>query len=269
MRSLRSALIASVLLSIALTTGCGSGGSGGFNVVSLDEEWRLGAQLAADIERQMSINRDAQANAYVNEIGRRLVSQSGSELAKLPWNFHIVNDPAVNAFNIPGGHVYITTGLIRSADNASELVGVMAHETVHGLSRHGTEQLSKAYGLNIVAALLLGGRNAPQYQQILTQIVGTGTLARFSREAEREADRVGTRLMYEVGYDPQGMASMFEKLLAQRKREPGSLEKFFTTHPLTEDRIRDTKSEAAKLPQKAGVRTDEPIYQAIRRTVAG
>lgn len=264
----RSSLLVSMMLSLLLASGCGSGGDGGFNVVSLDEEWKLGAQLAADIERQMSINRDPQANAYINEVGRRLVAQSGSELARLPWNFHVVNDPAVNAFNIPGGHVYVTTGLINAADNASELVGVVAHETVHGLSRHGTEQLSKAYGLNIIAALLLGGRNAPQYQQILTQIVGTGALARFSREAEREADRIGTRLMYDIGYDPRGMASMFEELLAQQKRSPGSVEKFFASHPLTEDRIRATRGEAAKLPAKQDLRADEPTYQEIRRTLA-
>lgn len=267
MNSFRQRYFPVLLFTIFLAGGCGSGGSD-FNVVSLEEEWKLGAQLAADIERQMSINHDTQANAYVNEVGRRLVAQSGSELAKLPWNFHIVNDPAVNAFNIPGGHVYVTTGLIAAADNAAELTGVIAHETVHGLSRHGTEQLSKAYGLNIIASLLLGGGSAPQYQQILAQIVGTGALASFSRDAEREADRVGTRLMYDIGYDPRGMATMFQKLIAQRKAAPGSVEKFFSTHPLTENRIRETEQEAAKLPPKSGLRMDDPTYQAIKRTVA-
>lgn len=266
MHSRRSTFVVSLLLSVLLAGGCGSGGSG-FNVVSLEDEWRLGAQLAADIERKMSINHDTRANGYVNEIGRRLVAQSGSQLGQLPWNFHIVNDPSINAFNIPGGHVYVTTGLIGAADNASELVGVIAHETVHGLSRHSTEQLSKAYGLNIIASLLLGGGSAPQYQQILAQVVGTGALARFSRDAEREADRAGTRLMYEIGYDPRGMATMFQELLTRRQRAPGSVDKFFASHPLTEDRIRDTEKIAAKLPRKAGLRTDDPTFQAVRRSV--
>lgn len=267
MRSIRNTALVPTLVLSLLLAGCGSGGGGDFNIVSLDEEWRLGAQLAADIERQMPIHRDPAANAYINQVGRQLVAASGSQLAQLPWNFHIVNSPEVNAFNIPGGHVYVTTGLINAADNASELIGVLAHETVHGLSRHGTEQLSKAYGLNIIASLLLGGGSAPAYQQILAQIVGTGALASFGRDAEREADRVGTRLMYDIGYDPEGMATMFEELLRTRQRAPNAVDKFFSTHPLTEDRIRYTRAEAAKFPRKSGLRRDDAQYQAVRRSL--
>lgn len=253
---------------VLLLAACGSSGSGvnqgDFNLVSLEEEWQLGNQLAADIAKQMPLVNDAQANAYVNRVGRQIVSQT--EMAQLPWTFHIVNDPAVNAFNIPGGHVYVTTGLIRSADNAAEFAGVMAHEISHGVSRHGTEQLTRAYGLNIVAALLLG-QNPAVYQQILAQIVGTGTMARFSRSAEEEADSLGVRYMHSAGYDPRGMVTMFEELLAQRRGQPGSVEKFFSTHPLEEDRIRSVSQAIQKLPAKSGLVTNEAEYQELRRRV--
>lgn len=263
MKSLtRATAIAPLALTVLLLAGCGSGGGGGdFNLISIEEEWRLGQQLAQDIERQMRINHDPAANNYVNALGQSLVR--GTALGNLPWQFHIVEDPAINAFNIPGGHVYVTTGLIANADDAAELAGVMAHEIAHGVERHGTEQLTKNYGLSILAGLLLG-QNPAVYQQILAQIIGGGVLARFSREAERESDRLGVQYMYDNGWNPEGMATMFETLLQNRERRPGSVEKFFASHPLTEDRIREVRAQIAKLPSKAGLRTDDPAYDSIR-----
>src|SRR5688572_29871931 len=102
------------LVVAASLTGCGSSGGGGdFNVVSLEDEWRMGEQIAADIARQAPIVNDAQANAYINAMGQALVQQSS--MKNLPWKFHIIQDPSINAFNIPGGHVYIHTGLITAA----------------------------------------------------------------------------------------------------------------------------------------------------------
>lgn len=261
--TVRSAGVAIALVALLVSGGCSSGG--GFNIVSLEEEWQLGNQLAQDIARQMPLSNDQQALAYVNQMGRKMVSQH--QMGQLPWNFHIVNDPDVNAFNIPGGHVYVTTGLIAAADNASEFAGVVAHEIAHGTERHGTEQLSRAYGLNMVAAVLLG-QNPGAYQQILAQIVGTGTLARFGREAENEADELGTRMMQQAGYNPQGMVGMFEELLRRRRGSPGSVEKFFSTHPLTEDRIRNVERIIQTLPARGNLITNEAAYNTMRSRIA-
>lgn len=258
----RSTGAAIALIALLVSGGCSSGG--GFNIVSIEEEWQLGNQLAQDIARQMPLSNDQQALAYVNQMGQRMVNQT--QMGQLPWNFHIVIDPDVNAFNIPGGHVYVTTGLIAAADNASEFAGVMAHEIAHGVERHGTQQLSQAYGLNIVAAVLLG-QNPAVYQQILAQIVGTGTLARFGREAENEADEIGTRMMHQAGYNPQGMVRMFEELLRRRQGSPGSVEKFFSTHPLTEDRIRNVRRIIASLPARSNLITNEAAYNTMRSRV--
>lgn len=256
---------ASILLLSLFLAGCGSGGGGDFNLISLEDEWKLGQQLSADIERQMPLVHDQAALSYVNSLGQSIVRTT--PMANLPWQFHIVQDKSINAFNIPGGHVYVTTGLIAAADNASELAGVMAHEIAHGVERHGTEQLTKSYGLSIVAGLLLG-QNPAVYQQILAQVVGGGVLARFSREAEREADDLGVRYMYDAGWDPHGMVTMFEELLRHEQRQPGSVEKFFSTHPLTRDRINDVTKEIAKLPAKSGLRTNDPAYDELRRRVS-
>jgi beta-barrel assembly-enhancing protease len=258
---------AAVLLALVAAAGCATSGvnRGDVNVVSLEEEWQLGAQLEADIARQLPLVNDAAALSYLNQLGQALVNQS--EMRNLPWEFHIVADPSINAFNIPGGHVYVHTGLIAAADNAAELAGVMAHEISHGVSRHATEQMTKSYGLNIGASILLGN-NPAIYEQILASIVGTGAMARFSRNDEREADDLGISYMYNAGYDPIGMATMFEELLSERQQRPSALEQFFSTHPLTEDRINDVTAQAQAL-NRSGLRTNDSGFANFKTRLSG
>jgi predicted Zn-dependent protease len=259
-----------MLIIIGLTVtvmGCASTGvnKGDFNLVSYQEEWQLGAQLEQDIEQQLPVINDGPALAYLTRLGTRIVSQT--ELAQAPWEFHIVADPRINAFNIPGGHVYVNTGLFQAADNVAELTSVLAHEISHGVARHGTEQLSKAYGFNIVASLALGS-NPPLYQQLVTQIVGAGTFAKFGRDAEREADELGVIYMYSAGYDPHGMVTMFQELMSQRQREPNSVEQFFASHPLTEERIRNVRSQIESLEPRPNLIMEDAEFDGIRRRLS-
>lgn len=261
-RNLQS--LGAVLAVILLAAGCASSGisSGDFNLISIEEEWQLGQQLERDLARQLSIDNDSVINGYVDRLGRRLVAQT--PMANLPWEFHVVDSDEINAFNIPGGHVYVNTGLIARTESVAELAGVLAHEISHGVERHGTEQLTRVYGLNLLAGVLLGNDPAT-YERILAQIIGTGTVARFSRGAEREADALGVRFMYDAGYDPRGMVSMFETLLAERRRSPNAVDQFFASHPLTEDRIEDTQARIAELPAKSGLVTRDPAFQNVRQ----
>lgn len=255
------------LLTLLAAVGCGSSGGGSdFNLISIEEEWQLGAQLSQEVARQIRLNPDPTVNAYVSRMGQRIVAQASPPFNQLPWQFHVVEDPTLNAFAIPGGHIYVHTGLIANADVASELAGVMAHEISHVLARHSTEQITRQYGLSIVAGLVLG-QNPGQLQQLAAQLAAGGTLARFSREAEREADEIGIRAMHMAGYDPRGMASMFRQLLAQRDGSPGRVEQFFATHPTTEERLRDAENRAAQLAGSQNLIVDEPEYQDVRRRV--
>ena len=255
-------------LAVLVAIACASSGvnQGDFNLISYQEEWALGQQLEGDIARQMPLVNDRTSLAYVNRIGQRLVGQT--ELAQAPWEFHIVAGPEINAFNIPGGHVYVFTGLIQATDNVSELAGVMAHEISHGVARHGTEQLSKAYGFQVVAGLALGA-NPPIYQQILAQIVGAGTFAAFGRDAEREADRLGVFTMHGAGYDPHGMVTMFQELLSRRESQPGAVSQFFSSHPLAEDRITDIRAMIAGLPPRSNLITRDAELPRIQQRLSG
>lgn len=252
-----------VLLFAAMLAACASSGinQGDINVIGLDEEWELGRQLEADLAKELDLVKDREILAYINRAGQQVVAQT--EMASLPWTFHVVRDEAINAFNIPGGHVYVNTGLITTAQSASELMGVVSHEIAHGVARHGTEQLTRVYGLNFIASVLLGS-DPKTYQAILAQILGTGAIASFSRDAEEEADELGVRYMYDAGYDPLGMPRMFEHLLSERQRRPDGVSQFFSTHPLTEDRIRATRAQAESLPPKSGLVSDETEFQRVR-----
>jgi predicted Zn-dependent protease len=143
----------------------------------------------------------------------------------------------------------------------------MAHEISHGVARHATERISTTYGLDLGAGLLLG-QNSSAIKQIAAQIAAGGLIARFSRNDEREADHLGVQYMYQAGYDPQGMATMFQKLLNERKRRPSAVEQFFSTHPLAEDRIREVRAEIATLPAKRGLITNDGRLSSIRQRVA-
>jgi beta-barrel assembly-enhancing protease len=253
--------IALVLVTL-LTLNCGSGGPGGnFNLISLEEEWQLGQQLSQEIAGQVQLNNDPEVNAYVQQMGQRIVATTA--MANLPFQFHVVNSSEVNAFAIPGGHVYVNTGLINSAGSASELAGVLAHEINHVVARHSTEQISRQYGLSILAGLVLG-QNPGQVSEIAAQIIAGGAMARFSREAEREADELGIKAMAAAGWDPHGMPRMFQRLLEQQQREPSRLEQFFATHPAIEERIRDSQKRADQLGSGT---VDEPQFQTIKRRV--
>lgn len=258
----RSATVIAVALASLLTISCGSAGGGGdFNLISIEEEWQLGQQLSQDVARQVRLSNDSTMNSYVSSVGQRLVAQTPDPFNRLPWQFHVVEDPAINAFAIPGGHVYVHTGLIANADNAAELAGVMAHEISHITARHTTEQISRQYGLSVLAGLVLG-QDPGVLSQIAAQIVAGGALARFSREAEREADQRGITAMAQAGYNPIAMATMFEELLEHRQGQPGRVQQFFSTHPLTEERIREARKRAEQIGARGTL--DEPGFQAAK-----
>lgn len=145
---------------------------GDFSLISIGEEWQLGEQLSQDIAKEMTILQDPQINAFVTRIGHLILAQAGSDtpVAARPWEFHVVDNKDLNAFNIPGGHVYVHSGLIAEAAGYHELVAVMGHEVSHGLARHGVENLSKQYGIIALASLILGN-NPAAYQEILASVL--------------------------------------------------------------------------------------------------
>jgi beta-barrel assembly-enhancing protease len=259
-----------LLLAAPLAPGCtcasGSVNRGDLNLMSVDDEWALGDRLAAEVDAQVPIAADPVVQAYVDDLGAALAAET--EFADRPWTFTAVDDPSVNAFALPGGHVYVHTGLVAAAQSAAELAGVVGHEVAHVAARHGTERMVKAHGLGLVAGLLLGD-DPGLVRQIVAELAGQRALARFSQTDELEADALGLGFMAEAGYEPEAMATMFETLLVTRQRRPTALERWFQSHPLTEDRIAALREAARDLPDDPALVLDDGRFEAVRRRVAG
>jgi len=218
------------LLSPFLLAGCAVTETGGINLISVEEEWEMGKEFEAELAEELDVSQSPD----LTEMGERIVAQTRK--SDLPWRFYVVQDDSVNAFNVPGGLVYVHSGLIEQVDDETEIAAVVAHEIGHGVARHGTERLTRQYGLAVLAGVVLG-EEPGVIQQIVAEIVAAGTIARFSREQEFEADELGVQYMNDAGYDPNGMIRLLERLLDLQEREPGTVEQFFATHPSTDERI--------------------------------
>ncbi len=216
--------------------------------MSTEKEVALGRQLAAEVDRQAKFIDDPTTTEYVNRVAQNLVLHSD---AKVPFTVKVIDSDDVNAFALPGGFFYVNKGLILAADNEAELAGVMAHEISHVIARHAVENQTKAnllqYG-TLAGIILLGGIPG----MVLQNTAGLGLMAsfmKFSRNAEAEADKLGTEYLYAAGYDPTALATMFEKLEAQNKKKPGTIAKIFADHPAPADRRAASLALAARFPE--------------------
>jgi predicted Zn-dependent protease len=232
------------------------------------QEMELGREAARQVEREQPILRDEQVAWYVNNLGQGLASRSGRN--DIPYRFVVINSPDINAFALPGGFVYVNRGLIEAAGNESELAGVIGHEIGHVVGRHSVEQIEKAgmanFGLGILGALL-GGRGGAVagLAQIGSQVGASAAFMKFSRNDEREADRLGVRNLYEAGYNPVGMLTFFRKLGELQKSQPGQLETFFSTHPNLAERVGNVSREIRSLPHRSDLITDTPEFQGVKQ----
>src|SRR5271166_4907018 len=212
----------------------------GVNFYSLEKEIALGKQLASEVERQAKIINDPVVAEYVNRVGQNLVRNSD---AKVPFTIKVIDSEEVNAFALPGGFFFVNSGLVLKADNEAELAGVMAHEIGHVAARHGTKQATRGEiaQLGMIPLIFIGGWTGYGIYQAASVLVPVGFL-KFSRAFESEADMLGLEYMYKAGYDPTAFVDFFEKVETLEKRKPGTMAKVFSTHPMTDDRIRAAQS---------------------------
>jgi predicted Zn-dependent protease len=168
--------------------------------------------------------------------------------AKVPFTIKVLEDPQINAFALPGGFLFVNSGLILKADTEAELAGVMGHEIAHVAARHGTRQATKAQIAQFatVPLIFMGGAAAYGIYEASGLLVPV-TFLKFSRNIEAEADYLGLQYMYKAGYDPTAFVDFFEKIETLEKRKPGTISKLFATHPPTEDRIAKVQNEIATI----------------------
>lgn len=238
----------------------------GWNMFSPEQDVEIGRSVAAAAERQLPILNDARVDAYLNTLGRRLAQKAPGE--KYSYQFKAVNNKTINAFALPGGFLYVHRGLIEAADSEAQLAGVLGHEIGHVALRHGTNQASKSQVVQAPLAILGGVMGSDSVGSVLAQM-GTGfalnsVLLKYSRDAERQADILGTQILYDSGYDPRAMSQFFKKLRSENKE--GRPAEFFSSHPNPENRAKRVTDEIAKLGGARGnYGTESQEFSEIKR----
>ena len=215
--------------------------------ISTQQEVQMGTEYAQQINSQLPIVRDPEVQRYINVLGDSIAKLADDR--SLDWQFFVVNANEVNAFAVPGGYVYVNRGLIERAQRMDQLAGVLGHEIGHVTRRHSVQQMEKAQGANVgvTLACVLTSVCNNQAAGALINVGGSALFAKFSRDDEAEADAEGVKNVVRAGIDPRGIPEMFQILLDERNRSPGSVESWFATHPLEENRIRDTEASIAKM----------------------
>jgi hypothetical protein len=243
--------------------------SHGFDLFSTQEEVQAGQQAAGEVGKQLPLLPDSDpATRYVQRLGADLASHAPGE--KWPYNFHVVNQKEINAFALPGGAIFVNLGTIQAADNEAQLAGVMAHEISHVVQRHGTRAATKQMAAQLPLALLGGimGRGALSQMAQLGISFGVGSyFLKNSRQAESEADLLGTDIMYDTGYDPHQMAVFFAKLEEQGGKQ-GAVAQFLSDHPNPGNRVVAVSKEVRTLPVKSSYRADSGEFRSVKQRVA-
>lgn len=262
-------VLVSFMISLAVFYSCGA------NIYSVQDDVELGNEIKQQIKDESAqfpvLKGHEDVKQYVTGLGRYVLQNSKYIQYKnvFPYQFEIIHDDStVNAFCIPGGYIYVYTGLIKYLDNEAALTGVIGHEIAHAEKRHMTQRLTSYYGVSIIMSLVLGS-NPSQLADIAANLfVGLGFLAN-SRADEEEADDYSIKYLTGTKYYPGAITYFFDKIKEEQRKKgetPGDLERLLATHPLPQDRIDNVKLKLSKIkpspdPTK-GLYTDE--YQRMK-----
>ncbi|HYB64539.1 MAG TPA: M48 family metalloprotease [Steroidobacteraceae bacterium] len=251
-------------------------GSPAQTVLSKSDEFRLGAMVAKELRDQNVLIEDPEVSEYINDIGKRLASQS--EMGGEYFHYFVIKDTTINAFAVTGGYVFFNAGLVLATENESELAGVMAHETAHITQHHIARMLadqsrqSLTTAAAMIGAILLGAlAGGPSSSQaiegglVAAQGMAVQHQINFTRDNEWEADRVGISYLAGAGFDPYGMGQMFEIMARHTGLAATYIPAMLIDHPMDTEREAEQGSRAAQFPARTG--HDSQSYELIRERV--
>lgn len=238
--------------------------AGPVNLYSLKHEMALGQQMALEVERQAKLLDDLTVTEYVNRIGQNIARHADTPF---PVVVKVIRSDEVNAFTLPGGHIFVNSGALRVTASEAELASLLAHEIGHVSGRHLTRQATKASLLqaSLAPAGAMGGVQGMIARQLATWGMPLGKF-HFSRQFEDEADQAGVKLLFAAGYDPEASIDFLERIEAGERRRPGTVARLYESHPVTADRIARVGKAISRLETTTAplaINTSE--YEAVRR----
>ena len=243
------------------------------NAFSKEQEITEGSKVAAQVYKQMPVLPESDPlSRYVTALGAKLTVHAPGGAMEWPYSFHVVASPDINAFALPGGAMFVNVGAIQAAETESQLAGVMAHELSHVVMRHATCNITKQqkkstwYGLGALASQILLGNGAAGSAAVSGIGLWQGMdFLHMSREDEMQADLMGTNILYEAGYDPRGLAQIFETIEA--KVGSGGAQ-FFSDHPNPGNRTKYVMDEIATLPPRKNQVVQTAAFKQARALAA-
>jgi Zn-dependent protease with chaperone function len=249
----------------------------GWNLFSAQQDVQLGKEASVEVEQRVAVVHNRQVNEYLNAILHKLeqspyartLNRDGSRSELFPFTIRAIHDKNINAFSLPGGPIYVHTGLIEAAENEAQLAGVIGHEMSHVVLRHSTNQASKQNLVALPALLagaLVGNSMLGQLARIGIGLGANSALLKFSRTDEAEADYNGAEIIADAGYNPLELANFFEKLEAKSGRQ-GGLVQFLSDHPNPGNRVAAISEEVRYMPRRSYVEDETGQLPRVRDLV--
>jgi predicted Zn-dependent protease len=241
----------------------------GCGEMSVQQEDELGDQYAVGILRELPIVSDTSISGFVTRQARRITRVA--DHAGRDWHFYVVDDTVMNAFAVPGGHVFVYRGLIERSATLEELLGVLGHEIAHVTLRHSVEQMKSRQKTNLIVTIVCAVVDlcSSTAAQVAIGVGGEALFARYSREDEAEADSAAVEYLAEAGIDPRGVPSLFRRMLVLRETSPSVFQAWFGSHPVEEDRIARTEAMASRHPVRGSPADgDAADFAAFRERLA-
>jgi predicted Zn-dependent protease len=242
---MRAKRLAAAMAATIITAACAMNPATGqreFSLMSEAQEIQLGQQMDVEVRREMGIYNDPELQRYVESIGMRLAR--ASERPNLPWHFAVVDVPAINAFALPGGYIYLTRGIMPFLDNEAELAGVLGHEIGHVTARHAAQQYTKATSAGLGITLLSIFVPEARPFQGLTETAFGVLFLKHGRDAEMQADRLGVNYAAKNAWDPAGVTGMLNTLsrLDEASGTRKGVPNWLSTHPAPADRVTEVNA---------------------------
>jgi len=220
------------------------------SIYSEEKEIAIGKQYSTEVEKSARMLKDPVVNEYVNRVAQNVARNSD---LKIPLTVKVIDDPTINAFALPGGFLYVNTGLLMAAEEEDQVAGVVAHEIAHVAARHWASQMTKMTVAQFaMIPLLFVPMTYPVYMGVMEAYMNGVPMMflKFSRGDEAEADYLGIQYMYKAGYDPNSYVAFFGKVIQEERRAPGTTPSVFMDHPPTGDRVIKSEAEIKEILPK-------------------